>query len=397
MRRILIAGGIGVVCVAAAVTAAAANGSAPSVPRCTESVPYTAGADGYGSFRIPAVITAADGSVLAFAEGRHAGTADSGNIDVVLRRSSDGGCTWTPLQVVARGAGDTRGNPAPVLEPATKQIVLVTSYNAGTVTEAQILQGKVTPEQSRRVFVQTSSDNGATFSDLREITASTKQPDWRWYATGPGHATVLTIGAHAGRIVVPANHSIAPPPGSTDLGSESKYYGGHDIYSDDHGATWHIGFADDNPDGYLNVNETTATQLTDGRLYFNAREHNGTAPGNRTDAYSSDGGTSLDASYAPQDTIAGPVVEGSVLQVPKGPLLYSGPADPAARAAMTIRVSPDQGRTWTDPFPISGWPAAYSDLVPLDRDVVGLLYETGRMTSTDTITFRRIPLDDLRW
>jgi sialidase-1 len=195
--------------------------------------------------------------------------------------------------------------------------------------------------------------------------------------------------------VVPANHSIAPPPGSTDLGSEAKYYGGHDIYSDDHGATWHIGFADDNPDGYLNVNETSATQLTDGRLYFNARDHNGTAPGNRTDAYSSDGGTSLDASYAPQDTIAGPVVEGSVLQVPKGPLLYSGPADPAARAAMTIRVSPDQGRTWTDPFPISGWPAAYSDLVQLDRDVVGLLYETGRATSTDTITFRRISLDDL--
>jgi sialidase-1 len=395
MRKILIAGGIGVACVAAAVTATAANGSPSSVPRCTESVPYTAGVDGYASYRIPAVITAEDGSVLAFAEGRRAGTADSGNIDVVLRRSHDGGCTWTPLQVVARGDGDTRGNPAPVLDPATRQIVLVTSYNAGSVTETQILQGKVTPEQSRRVFVQTSSDNGSTFSPLREITSDTKRADWRWYATGPGHATALTTGPHAGRLVVPANHSIAPPSGSTDLGSEAKYYGGHDIYSDDHGATWHIGFSDDNPDGYLNVNETSATQLDDGRLYFNARDHNGTAPGNRTDAYSSDGGTALDAPYAPQDTIAGPVVEGSVLQVRHGPLLYSGPADPAARAAMSIRVSHDQGRTWTDPFAISGWPAAYSDLVPLDRNTVGLLYETGRATSSDTITFRRIPLADL--
>jgi sialidase-1 len=391
----------GAVCAVAAttITLVTAGTSGASTPRCSSSVPYTAGADGYASYRIPAVITAADGSVLAFAEGRRAGTADSGNIDVVLRRSADGGCSWAPLQVVASGAGDTRGNPAPALDPATKQVVLVTSYNAGTVTETQILQGKVSPEQGRRVFVQTSADNGASFTAPREITAQTKLPTWRWYATGPGHATVLTSGQHAGRIVVPANHSIAPADGSADLGSEAKYYGGHDIYSDDHGGTWHIGYVDDNPDGYLNVNETTATQLLDGRVYFNAREHNGTAPGNRADAYSSDGGATLDAPFAPQDTIVGPVVEGSVLQTRGGsraPLLYSGPADPNARAAMTIRVSHDAGVTWTDPYPISGLPAAYSDLVQLDSDTVGLLYETGAASSTGTITFRRIALHELR-
>lgn len=380
----------------AATTAAELPGAQANAARCSQSVPYTAGVDGYASYRIPAVIEAADGSVLAFAEGRRAGTADSGNIDVVLRRSSDGGCSWTPLQVVASGAGDTRGNPAPVLDPATRQIVLVTSYNAGTVTETQILQGKVTPEQSRRVFVQTSADNGVTFTAPHEITAQTKLPDWRWYATGPGHATVLMTGPHAGRIVVPANHSIPPPEGSTDLGSEAKYYGGHDIYSDDHGATWHIGYVDDNPDGYINVNETTATQLPDGRLYFNTRDHNGTAPGNRADAYSSDGGATLDAAFAPQDTIVGPVVEASVLQVRHGPLLYSGPADPNARAAMTIRISHDFGVTWPGSVPISGLPAAYSDLVQVDANTIGLLYETGAATSSGTITFRRMGVADLR-
>jgi sialidase-1 len=396
-RRIVTLCGAVAICAIAATATAIATADAPAAAvRCSTSVPYTAGAGGYASYRIPAVIQAADGSVLAFAEGRRAGTADSGNIDVVLRRSSDGGCSWTPLQVVASGAGDTRGNPAPVLDPATKKIVLVTSYNAGTVTETQILQGNVTPEQSRRVFVQTSSDNGATFTEPREITAETKLADWRWYATGPGHATVLTTGPHAGRIVVPANHSIPRPAGSTDLGSEAKYYGGHDIYSDDHGTTWHIGYVDDNPDGYINVNETTATQLSDGRLYFNTREHNGTAPGNRADAYSSDGGATLDAPFAPQDTIVGPVVEASVMQVRgSGPLLYSGPADPNARAAMTIRVSHDRGVTFADPYPISGLPAAYSDLVQLDSDTVGLLYETGAAMSFGTITFRRIALDDL--
>ncbi len=395
----------GAVCALAASTVVARTGSSaapapahPRPPACAQSVPYTANTDGYASYRIPAVIEARHGWLLAFAEGRRAGTADSGNIDVVLRRSSDGGCSWQPLQVVASGAGNTRGNPAPVLDPATGKVVLVTSYNGGTVTESQILQGKVPADESRRVFVQTSADDGASFTAPREITASTKLANWRWYATGPGHATVLSGGPHAGRIVVPANHSIAPPAGSTDLGSEAKYYGGHDIYSDDHGATWHIGFVDDNPDNYINVNETTATQLTDGRLYFNTRDQNGTSPGNRADAYSTDGGSTLVAAYAPQDTIVGPVVEGSVLQIRGGrnaPLLFAGPADPNARAAMTIRISHDNGVTWPRAVPISGLPAAYSDLVQLDARTVGLFYETGPTSSSDTITFRRISLDDL--
>ncbi|TVT24671.1 exo-alpha-sialidase [Amycolatopsis rhizosphaerae] len=381
------------VCALSVLTAPVAS-STPG--RCTVSVPYAAGTGGYASYRIPAVIKAADGSVLAFAEGRHGGTADSGDIDVVLRRSADGGCTWSPTQVVADGDGNTRGNPAPALDPATGRIVLVTSYNSGAVTEKQIMQGTVAPEQSRRVFVQTSDDDGRTFGAPREITAETKPDGWRWYATM--RPVVLRGGPHAGRIVVPANHSIAPPAGSADLGTEAKYYGGHDIYSDDHGVTWHIGYVDDNPDGYVNVNETTVAQLEDGRLYFNARDQNGTAPGNRVDAYSSDGGTTLDAPFAPQDTLAGPVVAGSVLQPRErhAPLLYAGPADPSARAAMTIRASVDDGVTWTAVQAVSGLPAAYSDLVQADADTIGLLYETGPASPYETITFRRLPLSALR-
>ncbi|NNG35103.1 sialidase family protein [Nakamurella aerolata] len=368
--------------------------------RCTQSVPYPAGDNGYASFRIPAVVTTTRGTVLAFAEGRHAGTADSGDIDVVLKRSSDGGCSWSELAVVSDGDGDTRGNPAPAVDPATGAVVLVTTFNGGNVTEKQILKGEVAAEDSRRVFVQTSANDGVNFTAPREITASTKRADWRWYASGPGHATVLTTGPHRGRIVVPANHSIAPPAGSGDQGDEAKYYGGHSIYSDDRGKTWQIGYVDDNPDGFINVNETAATQLLDGRMYFNTREHNGSAPGNRADAYSTDGGQTLVAPFAPQATLVGPVVQGSVLQVKGGgksrsPLLYSGPADPGARAAMTIRVSRDAGVTFSDPYPISGLPAAYSDLVQLNNSTIGLLYETGARTSTDTIVFRKIDLAEL--
>lgn len=109
---------------------------------CTSSVPYVSGEGGYDTYRIPATTTTPRGTVLAFAEGRHDGAGDTGDIDVVLRRSLDGGCSWGPLTVVAAGDGDTRGNPAPVVDPRTGAVVLVTSYNSGAVTEAEIMRGE---------------------------------------------------------------------------------------------------------------------------------------------------------------------------------------------------------------------------------------------------------------
>ncbi|MEV5707502.1 sialidase family protein [Actinoallomurus sp. NPDC052274] len=384
---------------AAALVAATATGVAPAqaaAGRCEVSVPYTAKTEGYSAFRIPAVVETRSGDLLAFAEGRSDGLGDAGNIDTVVKRSTDGGCTWSPLRVVQDSGPNTSGNPAPVVT-ASGRIVLLTTYNAGSATETQILRGQVPPEDSRRVFVQYSDDEGTTWSAPREITAAAKLPNWRWYATGPGHATRLTHGPHRGRLVVPANHSIAPPAGSSDLGSEAKYYGGHDLYSDDNGRTWHIGYVDDVPDGQVNVNETTATELPDGRVYFNTRDQNGTAPGNRADAYSLDGGRTLRQPFRPQPALAGPVVEGSVLQVRgrKAPLLFAGPADPSKRAVMTVRASRDGGVTWRSALTLSQLPASYSDLVQIDARTVGLLYETGTAGANETITFRRIDLRDL--
>ncbi len=357
--------------------------------KCQESVPFQSGVGGYASYRIPAVVQAGSGTLLAFAEGRRGGSSDTGDIDIVLRHSTDGGCTWGPQQVVTDQGTNTIGNPAPVVDPKTGDVVLLSVRN-GPVSEAQILRGEAGAEDTRRVFLQRSTDNGRTFTTPAEITATTKLENWRWYATTPGHAIALT----SGRLLVPANHSIAPPAGSTDTGAEAKYYGGHSLYSDDGGRTWQIGYVDDNPDGYLNVNESTAAQLSDGRVYFNTREHNGTAPGTRADAYSSDGGKTLDKPFRPQATLIGPVVQASVLAVGHT-LLYSGPADPAARAAMTIRTSRDQGATWQPSLAISGLPAAYSDLVQIDRNTIGLLYETGDFSANETITFRRLALKDL--
>jgi sialidase-1 len=375
-----------------------AAGPASAAPRCASSVPYVSGEGGYDTYRIPAAITTPKGAVLAFAEGRRSGAGDTGAIDVVVRRSTDGGCTWGPVTVVAAGDGDTRGNPAPVVDPRTGDIVLVTCFNGGDVTEAQIMRGEVTPEQSRRVFVQRSPDDGRHFTPPREITADVKLPGWRWYATGPGHAIALTRGPHAGRLVVPANHSAAPPDGSTDTGQEARHYGAHALYSDDSGRTWRLGYTDDSYDGQDNANESSAAQLPDGRIYFSARDQHGTSTGNRLDTYSSDGGETLDRAYAVQPTLNDvPVVQGSVLQLPGpgAPLLFSGPSVPTARQAMAIWRSTDGGATFSKAVTLSDRRAAYSDLVRIDRNTVGILYETGVTGTYETIEFRRLPADEL--
>ncbi|MFC9506955.1 exo-alpha-sialidase [Streptomyces sp. NPDC057002] len=375
-----------------------ATTSASATPGCTSSVPYVSGEGGYDTYRIPAAVTTRKHTVLAFAEGRRGGAGDTGAIDVVLRRSADGGCTWGPLTVVAAGKGDTRGNPAPVVDPRTGAVVLLTSYNSGKVTEAQIMRGEVTPEQSRRVFAQHSRDDGRHFTAPREITAQAKRASWRWYATGPGHAIALTRGPHAGRLVVPANHSAAPPAGSPDTGQEPRYYGAHALLSDDGGRTWRTGFVDDSYDGVNNANESIAAQLPDGRVYFNARDQHGTSPGNRLDSHSRDGGRSLDRPYTVQPTLNEvPIVQGSVLQLAgkRAPLLFSGPSVPTARRAMALWRSTDDGATFTKALTLSQQPAAYSDLVPLGRKTVGILYETGVRGTYETIEFRRLPVGDL--
>ncbi len=363
--------------------------AAPPQP-CTGSVPYTSGTEGYHTFRIPALVRTNSGDLLAFAEGRVESGSDTGAIEVVVRRSTDGGCTWGPLSVVSSNGDATAGNPSPVVLE-NGDIVLLTTRN-GRVTEHEIMAGEVSEEDTRRVWVQRSTDGGETFSPAAEITDVAKAPDWRWYATGPGHAIVLHHSRHAGRIVVPANHSSAPPEGSRDTGTEDKYYGGHSLISDDGGHTWRIGFTDDRTDGVVAANETTVAELPDGTLYFSSRDH-GTAEGNRVDAYSADGGESLVAPYTVQKSIVDPQVQGSVLQTTKREvLLFSAPSHPTERRAMAVRVSRDGGRTWRVAYSVSDDPAAYSDLVQLDRHTIGLLYETGADRPYETITFKRLPL-----
>src|SRR5262245_7801022 len=99
---------------------------------------FVSGADNYHTFRIPSIITTAKGTLLAFCEGRKNGRGDSGDIDLVLKRSTDNGATWSKLQVLFDEGTDTIGNPCPVIDRSTGTIWLLLTKNVGSDTEKQI-------------------------------------------------------------------------------------------------------------------------------------------------------------------------------------------------------------------------------------------------------------------
>lgn len=347
------------------------------------------GGTGYPVYRIPALCRTSAGTLVALAEGRPSGS-DSGNIDIVCRRSTDGGQTWGPQKVVLSHGVDTAGNPTIVQDPGSGDLVLLSCRNMAADTPPEICRAE---GAARRVYVQRSADDGVTWSAAVELTPGVRQAGWRWYATGPGHGVAVSVGEFAGRLVIPCCHTKTPTGG--DSGDEGKYCGGHSLLSDDGGHTWRVGFVNSTPNGDVNENEASVTELPDGRLYFTCREQAGTMPGNRADCWSSTGGQTQERGYRAQATIPGPICQGSVITAPTGVLVYSGPAHPEERAAMTVRPSFDGGVTWREGFPLSGLPAAYSDLVMVDADNVGVLYETGHWAPYDKITFVVVPLADI--
>lgn len=371
------------------------------------TVPFDPTGTGYHTFRIPALLAvpridlgrddaagAASGAavLLAFCEGRVASASDSGQIDLVLRRSVDGGQSWEPLQVVASAEGKTCGNPVPILDPASGDVVLLSMQNGAEATAEELGSGTASAEDARRVFVQRSADLGLTWTDRVEITDSVRRDDWSWYATGPCHGIALAHGEHRGRLLAPTNHNRVPGPGADDP-DHPRYNGGHCIYSDDGGRTWQRGFVDENDGTAINANETTVAELADGRLIFNARNYKADgAP--RLQAESVDGGATLSVPYADVDEITAPDIQGAMITVDGERLLLSTPAHPERRRDLTVFVSDDAQR-WRPGALIKPGPAGYSDLALLDPTHVGLVYEAGEDSSHDQIVFATWSLPDL--
>ena len=328
---------------------------------------FEAGGDGYHTFRLPTLVVSSSGTLLLFCDGRKRHAGDIGKIDVVLRRSLDGGKTWEPLQLLHTDAGEKAkvGNACPVLDRQTGAVHLLFCKN---LTQALLI---------------TSTDDGATFGEPVDITYAFKQFDhpWKYFATGHVHG----IQMKSGRLVLPVWCNDMPRSAET----KGKMRPGV-IYSDDHGKTFHAG-------GLLphfhSLNESTVFETGDGGLCLNSRA---LRLGCRVVSRSSDGGKTW---TPPQmdEQLPCPTCQASTLRLPSGDgksrVLFSNPGIGKGRSGMTVRLSYDDGRTWPVSKLIDKGAAGYSDMAVAPDGTIYLVYEAGRKRSSDRIAVVRFNLE----
>mgnify|MGYP003623361462 FL=1 len=326
----------------------------------------------YGSecFRIPAIVKTRQGSLLAFAEKRwKRASGDSGDIDIVVRRSTDNGATWAVGVDVWNDGGNTCGNPVPIVCMETGRVHILMTWNDGRDTWGPLVNG--TGHNTRRPFYTYSDDDGLTWATPREITTQVKDPSWNWYGTGPCHGIQVTKGEYKGRLVAPNYHT---------TGSTAQ---SHAAYSDDNGMTWHKG----NPTE-AGIGECAVAELPDGSLILHGRQSSGN---NRYYAISVDGGENW-GPLAEETGFVDARCQAGMVNSPRG--LFLSNAASTERKNMTIHWSLDNGRTWPKKYVVFEGLSAYSDLVMVGEDKIAIFFEGGVQRYTDGISFQIIDLDD---
>ncbi|MDB6078981.1 MAG: nedA 2 [Akkermansiaceae bacterium] len=370
----------------AAVIAASATAEEPAPP--SGEYIFKSRTEGYNTFRIPAIVATPKGTLLAFTEGRKNGPSDGGDIDIVMKRSTDKGKTWSPLEVVWNDGENACSNPCPVVVSKTGRVVLLGVRKPGRIGENDIMKGRVSPDERCRPFTLKSDDDGKTWQAPQEITASADRDNWLWYVTGPGNGIELHHGPHAGRLLIPCNHS------TYEYGQAT--YNAHTIYSDDHGETWQISRTEIAP----GANESTVAELSDGSVIFNCRmQKHGI--GQRGEAVSHDGGETW-TGFRNDGPLKCPTCEASLISVEFVPkdskerrsaLMFSNPQG-RGRTNLTIQMSMNNGKSWEWKLPIEpGLSYGYSSLTHIPGGGFGILFE-GPQDPSGGILWRTFDIHD---
>ncbi|MHC4754378.1 MAG: sialidase family protein [Planctomycetota bacterium] len=295
---------------------------------------FKAGELGYKEFRIPSLVVTKSGTILAFTEAGWT-SADAGDRDIKLRRSTDGGRTWTKEIELILDRGKSRcGSPATIVEAKTGRIHLITAVD------------------SKEALHSFSDDDAVTWSELEKITYVFEKfkprYDWTGFDTGPAKGIELSRGKFKGRFIQPMW-----------LTKNNKAYRSGVIYSDDRGVTWKSGGLV--REAELNTNECSVYEAADGTLWMN------------TQCLAS----TLRYSWPEEG---------------RGRVLFANPADERSRVNMTVRMSYDDGRSWPVAKQIYAGPSAYSCMVRMPNGDIGLLYECGEKYKYEKMAFTRFTL-----
>jgi sialidase-1 len=349
-------------------------------PLLTEMDLFISGHDNVNIYRIPSLIVAPSGTVLAIIEARAGDDGDP--TDLAVKRSVYSGpqkrpqmlngyprvfgygVNWEPMRIVLSGKGQSVMNPCPVLDRSTGRIWLPCYEVRGG------LQEHIKDPYKGRMLLTWSDDEGLTWAPPRDLTHSLPR-----FIAGPGVGVQLGTG----RLII---------PGYTDGASCVAY-------SDDHGQTWRRGAQVKGA-----TDESQAAELSDGVLMLNCRSNRGKAC--RYVALSRDAGRSWFKEFD-EPALPEPVCQASILRLApadrgggKSLLVFVNPNDPkdnaAGRVNLTVKVSTDDGKTWSAGRVVHPGPAAYSSIAWLKDGTLGVLYETGKMHPYEKIAFARFNL-----
>ena len=350
---------------------------------------FAAGEGGYALYRIPGVVVTAKGTVVAYCEARRNSASDWGQIDVVMRRSADGGRTWGPARKVVEPPADARKNPVAAAQKLGKPGEITVNNPVAIADKSGAVHFLYCVEYARCFYVR-SDDDGETFSAPVEVTAAFEslRPtyDWKVVATGPGHGIQLKTG----RLLVPAwlstgtgGHAHRPSCVAT-------------IYSDDGGRTWAAGeIVVSHPDP-VNPSETAAAELDGGRVMLNVRHES--EPRLRAVVVGPDGAKAW-GKVRYDEALPETVCMAGLVKVPRGPLLFSNPHNPGGRERknLTVKLSEDEGATWKASRVLEPGASAYSDLAVAPDGTVFCFYERGGAAGdslrTGRLTMARFGVD----
>ncbi len=328
------------------------------------------GGGGVHIYRIPALIETRKGTLIAIADARQDSAHDlPARISLVMRRSFDGGKTWSPAKSVTKVKEGGVGDASLLLDRDTGRVWCFHAYGPPGIGFLESRPGARTGPTTLQWHAIHSDDDGATWSEAVDLTPQVKDPAWQGMFATSG----TDIQTRNGRFLVPMV-----------VRDDQGVIGSRNAYSDDHGQTWKIGQA-----AGRDTDESHNVELKDGMILQNMR--NGRT---REIARSRDGGVTFGPAQH-DAALIDPSCNAGITRYSrngKDIIIFTNAAS-TKRENLTVKLSYDGGHTWPVARVIHAGAAAYSTVIPLRDGGIGVLYERGETNPAERITFARFNLE----
>lgn len=348
-----------------------------------------AGDDGSAAFRIPGLVTTNKGTLLGVYDVRYNSSVDlQEHIDIGLSRSTDGGKTWEKMRLPLSfgeydglpAAQNGVGDPSILVDTKTNTVWIVAAWTHGMGNQRAWWSSHpgMDLNHTAQLVMAKSTDDGKTWSAPINVTEQVKLPEWYFLLQGPGRGITMQDGT----LVFPIQYI-----------DKTRIPNAGIMYSKDRGETWHI-----HNHARTNTTEAQVAEVEPGTLMLNMRDNRG---GSRAVYTTTDLGKTWKEHESSRTALIEPVCMASLISVKakdnvlgKDLLIFSNPNSTSERKDMTIKISTDGGKTWSAEHQLlldEGYSWGYSCLTMIDKETIGILYES----SVAHMTFQSIKLKDI--